>query len=171
MNLERGLTQCISAWQREGFDSIVVLETPANHAEHDLAIVKKTLQLHRVRHSIMDVVSAEIPNQVRRLIKRSNVGIMVVYHSWYESLCNQFPQVMEQLFMGCRVLLAQGPVYHPAFHGKKLLVDSISWNYREIAKRIVLDLNAGKIDTPDRLATFHTRYEPRVDLGTVSREI
>jgi hypothetical protein len=68
-----------------------------------------------------------------------------------------------------RVFLTQGPPYHPSFQGRDVRVDSINVPNEEIAQRVARDISTERCETTTRLAVFHTRWLPRVNLGTVTR--
>lgn len=97
--------------------------------------------------------------------------MILVSHQWYDGLCAQFPERMERLFRTRRVLLPQGPLYHPGFAGRDLYADTIQLDPHPIASRLVADIALGLVETPETLATFHTRYHPRTNLGQVRRDI
>ena len=112
-----------------------------------------------------------MPAAIARLTRQRNTGVILLSHIWYESLCSKFPREMEALFLQTRVFLTQGPVYCPYFEGKIVHADSIDLPNELIARRVARDIHTQRAFRPERLATFHSRYQPRVNLGAVTREL
>jgi len=167
----QAFTQGLAGWQRDGIRSVVLMRSQEKQSFVEAGILARVLGLLKLDYSVVVSPDAVVPAHVRQLSRRKNLGVIFLRHSWYESLCQQFPDVMEGMFRGHRVLLAQGPVFHPLFSGKNILVDSVNFDSGEIARRIARDISTQKVWERERLATFFARWDARVDLGKVSRDI
>lgn len=170
-DLERALTEGIAQWQREGISSVIVLQSRTDRAAHQGHLVRQILERRKAAYEVLDLSDEEVPPRIERLVRRPGLGVVFLKHQWYEQLCHEFPQDMEKLFRGCRVLLVQGPVYQPSFRRKPVWADAIVFPSDEMATRIARDISTQKVFTRQSLATFYSRWSPRVDLGKISREI
>jgi len=170
-NRERSLREAFEAWQREGIESIVVLRPTDERALYELNLTLSVLQQLSLRHSVVIVEDAELGRHVQSLCRRRGAGVVIAYHAWYGALCNRFPQLMEQLFCSCRVLLVQGAVQQAVFEGRNIPADVLSLDHQAMARQVARDMGAGTIWSNKRLATFYSRWEARLDLGKVSREM
>jgi hypothetical protein len=171
VDLERGITDGLAAWQADGIQTVAVLGPDDALGRWEIAIVTRLLKRRGMKHEVFTLGDAETAQQLDELACRSGQGVVLVPHHWYESLCDQFPDKMERLFRSCPVLLMQGALAHGYFRGKHLLVDSVTWPYEQMARRIARDISERKVATTTRLATFSTRWQPRLNLGNFSREL
>jgi len=171
VDLGRGIADGLTAWLKDGINSVVVLLPGTRCERREIEVVCRFLQRRRIRYEMIALPDAEAARRLTQLASKSGTGVIFFPYKWYESLCNQFPQTMEKLFQSRRAMLVQGVVAHEYFRGKPVFADGVTWPYNQMAKRIARDISARKIDTTERLATFHTLWEPRVDLGKVNKEI
>ncbi|MBI4023557.1 MAG: hypothetical protein HY360_01160 [Verrucomicrobia bacterium] len=171
LNLERAYEEGIVSWRRKGISSVTILNSTTPTLRQDSNLVIRILQQQQIAFSTLEVSNAEIVPCINRLARKSNHGVILPVHAWYEQLCFQYPQAMEKLFRGCRTLLMQESVYQPYFCGKNVRVDSIRFDCEKITKRIARDISSQRTNTSERLATFYTSWAPDIDLGSVSRDI
>jgi hypothetical protein len=173
LNLERALAEALDLWHRDGVRRVTLFQSVeySDMARHGTAVVRRLLERRQTPHEIVTVTQAEMAARAGACAGHPDTGIILVAHAWYESLCFKHTIEMEALFRHRRVLLVQGAVYHPLFRGKELRVDSISFDHARFAHRIARDISAGNAWTKARLATFYTRFDPRVDLGRVERDM
>jgi len=165
-----GITDGIKAWQKEGIDYIAIFGPEYGRWKPETEIKTRVLESVGIRHDMYIVSDAETAMHLKRLTRRPRTGVILFQHHWYESLCDKFPQIMEKLFRSCRVMLGQGAVVHGFFEGKQVFADSVTWPHDQVAGRIAQDISSGKIATTERLATFLTCWQPRVDLGKIHEE-
>lgn len=171
LNLEVALHEGIAAWQRDGITRATLLHSPDHPSTHAHRLVTRALERHAMPSRLLSTTDADLPGHIRELADRPREGVIFLSHPWYESLCNQFPQPMEELFRHCRVFLVQGAPYHPSFQGKKVPADTISIPNEEIARRVARDIAQQRTETDQRLFTFHNRWLPRINLGAVTRDL
>lgn len=165
-NRERALRQAFESWRSNGIKSIELWRDSGNGVPYETELTVATLEKLGAAFSVETVEDAQVPDRVRRLDGK-RVGVVLAYHAWYDALCSQHPQAMERLFRGGRVLLVQGALHHAAFRGKGVAADALTFDYNQMAKRIAAEIATGAAWKKKRLATFHSRWEPRVDLGTI----
>ena len=169
LNLDRAFGECLTAWQHAGLARVVILHSPEHPSAHAHRLLRQSLDQQPLPWELVTAAATEMPRLIRRLIRRPRTGVIFLSHPWYESLCNQFPRALRQLFCGCRVFLAQGALYHPAFQGQQVPVDTIGVPNEDIARRVARDIANQRTESGVRLFTFHTRWLPRVNLGTITR--
>jgi DNA-binding Lrp family transcriptional regulator len=170
-NRERAIRQAFDSWRTEGISHFALMRPVNEGAAYETNLATSVLQTMGAEFSVLTIRDSELPQHVRRLVRRESVGIVLSYHEWYDALCSQHSQAMEQLFRGCRTLLVQGAVCHPFFRGKGIFTDILSLDYEEMAKQVARDLGTGRIWRENALPTFYSRWEPRFDLGKVTREL
>ena len=166
-NCVRALRQAFVAWQNDGIDSFALWRDAGNGASYEVDLAHAVLRRLRADVSIETVEDVQVPDLVQRLVGRKSVGVVLSYHAWYDALCSQYSQAMEQLFRCCRVLLVQGALHHAAFRGKGIQADAFTLDHEQMAKHIATDIGTGAVWQKEQLATFYSQWEPRVDLGTI----
>lgn len=171
LDLGDALAEGIAAWRRDGIARATILHSPQHPSAHAHRLATRSLELHSMPHHLLAAADADIPRHIRDLTRRTDEGVILLSHLWYESLCNTFPQPMEELFCRCRVFLVQGAVYHPAFQGKQIPADTIAVPSADIARRVARDIAQQRTETDERLFVFHSRWQPRINLGAVTREL
>ncbi len=105
------------------------------------------------------------------LLAEKRSGLVFLEHFHYENLCNYDWKTMQALFQGKRCFLAQGLVYHSAFSGKTILVDTIEWGFPKIAKKISLDIATQAYREVTMPYIFKGGWSPGNNLGSVDREL
>ena len=171
LDLDSAITDAIRAWRRAGINSFVILQSPQHPSAHAHQTVLRALAKESITPAVLTLTDDEVPGVIQRLTRHGRQGVILHSHPWYEILCAKFPAEMERLFHASQVFLAQGPVFCPAFEDRPVFADSISLPNADIARRVAHEISTGRVWKKSRLATFHTRYEPRVNLGQVTREI
>jgi hypothetical protein len=171
LDLERAYKQTLADWQAEGIRHIEVWAPARGIDSHILRTLRRVLERGAISHSVHELPDADVPSRIQAQDNQPEVGVILVSHQWYDGLCAQFPERMERLFRTRRVLLPQGPLYHPGFAGRDLYADTIQLDPQPMVSRIVADIASGGVDSADTLTTFHTRYHPRTNLGLVQRDI
>jgi hypothetical protein len=171
LDIESSIAEGLEHWQQSGIKSVTLLQSPGHPSRHATDIVLKLLAKKAILFETITAADDEIPELAARLGHRSHAGVIMTSHTWYEHLCGLHPQVMVALFNACRVFLTQGPPYSAYLQGKPVFADSISLPNAQMAARIAKDIHASRATGNKHLATFRTAYVPRVNLGTISRNL
>ena len=171
-NSNKALAEAVATWRREGLRSVAVWHNdPRDEPTAQFPVLVRVLNKAAFPFTVHRLTAGQAILAAEEVLADPEKGLILPAHHWYESLANQYPALMQRLFSANRVLLMQGPLYHPAYQGGSLRADVISMPYDAMADRIARDIGEGRFETTEPLATFHARFEPRLELGTVSRKI
>jgi hypothetical protein len=171
-NSERALTEAVSAWRRDGIRSVSVWQhVSRGERSAQVPVLAQVLRRAGMPITFRELTNKEASHAAEEVIRHPDEGVVLPTHQGYEALANEFPAAVQQLLATNRVLLMQGSLYHPAFEGGTLLTDVIAMPVAPMADRIARDIGEGRADTVETLTTFHAHFHPRLNLGTVSREI
>lgn len=171
LDLKEAFSNALTDWQTQGVKHIE-LWTPASQLdEHILRTMEQVLVDDRTPYSLHKLSDSAVPARLTALARKRDTGIILVSHQWYDGLCAQFPDRMKRLFQTHRVLLTQGPLYHPGFTGRDIYADTIQLDHLPMVTRIAADIALRREETGKLLGTFRTTYHPRTNLGAVQRNI
>lgn len=166
------IAEAVKTWVRQGIRSVCVWhDTPQGVPCAQFPLLLELLEHHQLPVTVRRLTGEQAVCEVEAAIRHPDCAVVLPTHRGYESLANRYPELMQRLFASSRVLLMQGPLYHPSYLGGSLRADVIAMPYEAMAERIARDIGEGRADTTGHLATFHARFDPRLPLGTVSRGI
>jgi hypothetical protein len=169
VDLERAYGEAVADWRNGGITDVEIWAPAAGWDEHILHTFHRALRRAAMPAAVHRMADAAVPSRIRALRRRRHTGVALISHQWYDGLCAQFPGAMETLFRQQRVLLTQGPLYHPGFAGRHICCDAIRMDHERMATRIATDIASGRTNTTATLATFPMTYSPRTNLGAVQR--
>lgn len=171
LDLDVGAHDAMKNWAAQGVRSCVILKSPRHPSRHSHAVVERAIRAAGLPWEVWELEDAEVPGAIQRLVRQRRQGVIFTSYPWGETLCAKFPPRMEKLFVTCRVFLAQGAVYCPAFEGRYVPADTIELPNAAMAQRVAADISTGAVWEGGRLATFEVHYRPRINLGRVTRDV
>ena len=171
LDLECAIEQGLQDWRDSGIRSATILQSPRHPSAYARSIVERLLKEGRWDYDLVTIPDDELPVRVKALARQRDNGVLLTSHTWYNYICGRYPDTMENLFIFCRVFLLQGPVYNPYLLGKEVFADSIILPNEQMSKRIGGDINNNRSIENRRQMTFHTQYQSRMNLGSISQQL
>lgn len=169
LDLDQGFREAAAGWHREGLRAVHLVGPTRSLAPHFLRKIKAAYSLKGFHITETFCEPAEFFSQIGRV--PASTGLVFLEHFHYEILCNHDWQAMRDLFLRHRTLLAQGLVYHHAFQGTRIPVDTLDHRFPEIAVRLAREIATRAYLTPGENTCFPAHWAAGRDLGTVQREI
>jgi hypothetical protein len=171
LGLDHGLIKVAEGWKAEGLSKVILIGPERALAPHFRR--KCRAAFHSAGLEVADQrLSAEsFFASADQYAKEKRTGLIFLEHFHYEALCNYDWKTMQMLFQTKRSLLTQGLVYHSAFTGKSIFVDSIDLGLSQIARRISQDIVNQNYLSMTEPHLFKADWQPNCNLGTVSREL
>lgn len=171
LDLEGAYGEALADWQSRGVRHIELWTPDSRQDHHILQSMERVLSNGKLPFATHRLRDTDVPARLKAISRKQDTGVILVSHQWYDGLCAQYPESMKRLFMNHRVLLPQGPLYHPGFTGHDIFADTIQLDHHIMASRIASDIASQRTDSGKLLATFRTRYHPHTNLGAVKRDI
>ena len=171
LGLDYGLFKVAEGWKADGISKVVLIGPECSLAPHFRR--KCRAAFHGAG---MDVVDQQLGAEAFFAgaglhAADKSTGMVFLEHFHYEALCNYDWKAMQAIFQKRRSLLTQGLVYHPAFTGKSIFVDSMDLGLSQIACKISNDIMNQSYLSISAPHLFKATWQPKCNLGLVSREL
>ncbi len=171
LGLDHGFIKVAAGWKAEGISKVVLIGPERSLAPHFRRKCRAAFHGEGMEVCDESLSPEGFFSTSDRYLEDKGTGLIFLEHFHYENLCNHDWKAMQNLFQSKRSLLAQGLVYHTAFAGRSIFVDTIELGLSQIARRISMDIvNQAYLSITDP-HTFKASWQPNSNLGTVSREL
>jgi len=169
LDLDQGFQQAAAGWHKQGTSTVHLVGPKRSLAPQFLRKVKTAFSRQGFKITEAFCEPIDFFTQIGCLPKET--GLVFLEHFHYEILCNHDWQAMRDIFLRHRTLLAQGLVYHHAFQGSKIPIETLELGFASIAVRLARDIATRSYLTSKENTTFPTHWVQDGDLGTVTRNI
>ena len=172
LDLDCGMKEAATGWKKDGIKKVFLITQDPPKYLHAIRRARNAFTGANIAPQLLACSSLQhFFDTIASLPKGPTDGFVFLDHDQYESLCNYDWKTMERLFQSHRCLFAQGPVYHPAFKGQTLKIDTIEHPFDMIAEQVSADIARDKIPSTDQPVQFYARWQPDVNLGDFVREL
>ena len=171
LGLDFGLIEVAEGWSAEGISKVILVGPEQSLAPHFRR--KCRAAFHGVGMEVVDArpTAEDFFASLDHYMSETSTGIVFLEHFHYEALCNYNWSAMQSLFQSKRSLLVQGLVYHSAFNGRPIFVDTIDLGLSQIARRISSDIVNQAYLSVSEPYVFKASWQPNSSLGSVHREL
>jgi len=171
LDLDCGTREAAAGWKAAGIREILVVSPARSRDTRQMHEPVPAFEAVSIRAHPFHCEPGEFFERAAALVPRADTGFVFVEHEQYEILCNHDWRSMEAFFRQHRCLLTQGPVYHSAFTGRRVEIDTIDYPMEIMAERIPADIAQEKVPAQENPHFFRTRWLPAMNLGEVLREL
>lgn len=171
LDLDCGTKEAAAGWRAAGVKEIYVVSPSQSRDPRQIHEPIPAFQAESIVIHPIACQRSEFFDQIKKSSRTPNSGFVFVEHEQYEDLCNYDWRAMENFFQNHRCLLTQGPVYHPAFQGRKIYIDTIHHPLDVMAERVSSDIATGMIPSAEEPLFFKTHWHQQLNLGEIIREL
>lgn len=98
-------------------------------------------------------------------------GVAFMDQQGADVICNEEPVLMHKIIKKFRLAFCRGPIRLPYFNHRDAEVDIVGFSSREIAERVVHDLNRLPHTHAGVIHTFKAFFRPRVNLQSIAEKL